>query len=255
MKVGQFLCGFLVVTFAVAVAGRTETVPFDQIRLIVPEPDKAVDWYMQHLDAKPRRSDDFADRVRFNNGGILLSFTKGANAKPSPGSSIDHIGFSVADVDAKMTELEAAGAKVLTPARDIPGLFRLGFVERWGTKIEILKDPDLVGFHHIHLRVPDPGADMKWFTETLGGERATLKGRVDGVKYPELWLLVDKGESELSAGHAIDHIGWRPQDMDAMFAHLKAINVKIIREPALARGQPTMMMEDPYGVRVELIQR
>ena len=96
---------------------------------------------------------------------------------------------------------------------------------------------------------------MKWFTEMVGGERSKLKGRVDGVKYPELWLLVDKGEGELSAGHAIDHIGWRPSNMDAMFAHLKAKNVKIIREPALSRGLPTMMMEDPYGVRVELIQR
>jgi len=255
MRSGTFVCGVLVVTFAVAVAARMETVPYDQIRLIVPEPEKAVDWYMQHLGAQPRRADDFADRVRFNKGGVLLSFTKGATAKPSDGSSIDHLGFSVADVDAKMTELEAAGAKVLTPARDVPGLFRMGFVELWGTKLEIMHDPDLMGLHHIHLRVPDPDADMKWFTETLGGERTKFKGHVEGVKYPELWVLMDKGEGETSTGHAIDHIGWRPQDMDAMFAHLKANNVKIIREPALSRGLPTMMMEDPYGVRVELIQR
>src|SRR5712671_4451559 len=124
MKFGAAVSGLIVAAFVVAIAARTDTVPYDQIRLIVPEPEKAVDWYMQHLGAQPRRPDDFADRVRFNNGGILLSFTKGANAKPSSGSSIDHIGFSVADVDAKMKELEAAGATVVTPARDIPGLFR-----------------------------------------------------------------------------------------------------------------------------------
>ena len=88
MRSGSFVCGVLVVTFAVAVAARMETVPYDQIRLIVPEPEKAVDWYMQHLGAQPRRADDFADRVRFNKGGVLLSFTKGAAAKPSAGHSI-----------------------------------------------------------------------------------------------------------------------------------------------------------------------
>jgi catechol 2,3-dioxygenase-like lactoylglutathione lyase family enzyme len=250
--------GFLLVMLAAVVFVRADaavTLPYDQIRLIVPDPEQAVDWYMQHLGAQPRRPDDFADRVRFNHGGVLLSFTKGANAKPSAGSSIDHIGFSVTNVDAKMKELEAAGAAVVTPPRDIPGFFRVGFVELWGTKIEILNDPDLQGLHHIHLRVPDPDASMKWYVEVIGGERAKLKGPVSGVKYPELWLLADKGDGEPSTGHAIDHIGWRPPNMDATFAHLKAKNVKIIREPALSRGLPTMMMEDPYGVRVELIQR
>ncbi len=253
MRLGPVVCGFLVVGFAAVVDVRAETVPYDQIRLIVPDAEKAVDWYMQHLGAQPRRADDFADRVRY--GGVLLSFTKGADAKPSAGSSIDHLGFSVTDVEAKMRELEAAGATVIAPAREVPGLFKLGFVEMWGTKLEILQDPDTVGFHHIHLRVPDPDASMKWYLEMVGGQRAKLKGRVDGVRYPELWLLMDKGEGEPSRGHAIDHIGWRPQNMDAFFAHLKANNVKIIAEPRLARGLPTMMTEDPYGVRVEFIQR
>ena len=249
----RVLTASLAVALSLSTVLAQRAIPFDQIRLIVPDAEKAVDWYISHLGAEPRRSDDFADRVRY--GGILLSFTRGSDAKPSTGGAIDHIGFSVTDVEAKMKELEAAGATVVTPARDVAGLFRSGFVEMWGTKIEILSDPDLPGFHHIHLRVPDPDADLKWYVEVVGGERGQLKGRLDGVRYPELWLLAEKGESEPSRGHAIDHIGWRPPDMAAMFAHLKAKGVKGDAEPRLSRGLPTMNVEDLFGVRVELIQR
>ena len=53
-----------------------------------------------------------ADRVFF--GRTIFAFAKAENAKPSAGSAIDHIGISVADVDAKMKELQAAGAKVVS---------------------------------------------------------------------------------------------------------------------------------------------
>ena len=42
---------------------------------------------------------------------------------------IDHLGFWFADIDTKMKNFEAAGAKVVAPVRDVPGLFKLGFIE------------------------------------------------------------------------------------------------------------------------------
>src|ERR1017187_6809174 len=69
------------------------------------------------------------------------SFKK-ADAKPSSGRAVDHVGFSFADVDAKMKEFETAGIKIVTPAREVHGLFKLGFVEDpWGTNIEVVQDP------------------------------------------------------------------------------------------------------------------
>ena len=67
-------------------------------------------------------------------------------AQPSTGSALDHIGFSFADLDAKMKEFDAAGIKVVTPVRDVAGLFKLGFIEDpWGTRIEVVQDPDEAG--------------------------------------------------------------------------------------------------------------
>jgi catechol 2,3-dioxygenase-like lactoylglutathione lyase family enzyme len=57
------------------------------------------------------------------------------------------------------------------------------------TKIEVVQDPELVGFHHVHLRVPDPAATLQWYQDMFGGERASLKGRIDGLRYGGVWLL------------------------------------------------------------------
>ena len=62
-------------------------------------------------------------------------------------SAIDHIGISVPNVDAKMQELEAAGAKVTMRARTVAGLPKAGFVQDpFGITIEVLQDPEAVGF-------------------------------------------------------------------------------------------------------------
>src|SRR5579863_977918 len=66
-----------------------------------------------------RRIAEGPDRIMF--GSTRLLFLKKADAKPSSGSAVDHIGFSFADLDAKMKEFEAAGIKLVTPVRDVPG--------------------------------------------------------------------------------------------------------------------------------------
>jgi len=40
-----------------------------------------------------------------------LIFLRNEKAQPSAGSALDHIGFSFADLDAKMNELEADGSR------------------------------------------------------------------------------------------------------------------------------------------------
>ncbi len=117
-------------------------------------------------------------------GSTRLMFLRSATAKPSAGSAIDHIGFSVADLDAKMKEWEAAGIKVTTPVRDVPKLFKLAFLEDpWGTRIEVVQDPELLGLHHVHLRAPNPEDTITWLLDKFGGKRQQLKGMLDAVRY------------------------------------------------------------------------
>ena len=195
------------------------------------------------------------DRVVF--GKTLLVFQKAPSAQPSAGSSIDHIGFSFADLDVKMKEFEAAGIKVLTPVRAMPGVFKLAFIEDpWGVKIEMVQDSETLGFHHVHLFVPDPEESFKWYLHSFGGERTKLKGRLDAMKYGDVWLLAQKGEPVApSAGHAIDHIGWRAENLDATARELKAKGVTFTSEPRPFNALRIAFVQGPAGVRIELVQR
>ena len=229
----------------------------DHIHLNVPDQAQAVAWYQKNFGGQP--TTEAPDRLMF--GDTRLIFLKNASAQPSTGSAIDHIGFSVADLDAKMKELEAAGVKVVTPVREVQGLFKLGFVEDpWGTRIEVVQDPDKLGLHHVHLRGPDPAAILAWYKEKFGGEPAKLKDRIDGVKYSGVWLLAQRGEATPSEGHAVDHFGFRTPNLDAVARTFKAENVKFTTEPRplkLAGGATVNFayIEGPAGAKVELVQR
>jgi catechol 2,3-dioxygenase-like lactoylglutathione lyase family enzyme len=245
----------LATLYATRAASGQTTLPYDHVHLAAPDQAAAVEWYRKNLGGQ--LSAEGKDRVTF--GKTRFIFLKAEAAKPSAGTAIDHIGFSFADLDAKMKELEAAGVKIVTPVRDVAGT-KLGFIEDpWGVKIEVVQDPETLGFHHVHLRAPDPDASLAWYKARFGGETAKLKGRVDGLKYGDVWVLVAKGDATPSVGHAIDHVGWRVADLDQTLAALKARDIKILQGPTaltLATGVVHYsFVEDPAGTKIEIVQR
>jgi len=237
---------------------RAQIMPIiDHIHVGVPDQMKAVDWYRKNFDGKPMA--EGTDRLMF--GDTRVIFLRNEKGQPSSGSALDHLGFSVPDLDAKMKEFEAAGIKVVTPARDVPGLFKLAFIEDpWGTRIEVVQDPDKLGLHHIHLRAPDVAATLAWYKEKFGGETGKLKDRIDGLKYSGVWILVQRGDATPSEGTAVDHIGWRTNDLDVKAVELKAQGVKFTTEPRPLRLPSGVSvnfayLEGPSGAKIELVQR
>jgi predicted enzyme related to lactoylglutathione lyase len=111
-------CAF-VLCAALGALAQPPTLPYDHVHLNVPDQATAVEWYQKNFGGTPTA--EAPDRLMFRT--TRLIFLKNANGQPSAGSSIDHIGFSFADLDAKMKALEAAGVKVVTPVRDVPNLF------------------------------------------------------------------------------------------------------------------------------------
>jgi catechol 2,3-dioxygenase-like lactoylglutathione lyase family enzyme len=230
---------------------------FDHVHLLVPDQAKAVEWYQKAFGGE--RMTEGPDRLMF--AGTRLNFMRNEKGLPSEGSAIDHIGFSAADVDAKVKELEALGAKVLTAPRDVPGLFKLAFVQDpWGTKIEIAPINPGGGLDHIHLRAPDPAQALAWYKERFGGEPAKLRDRIEGLKFGDKWLLVQRGDATPSDGHAIDHFGFRTTDLAKTTAALKAQGVKYTAEPQLLKLASGAVVnyayvEGPAGAKIELVQR
>ncbi|HKV04293.1 MAG TPA: VOC family protein [Candidatus Acidoferrales bacterium] len=240
-----------------------QTFPYDHIHLNVPDPAAAANWYEKYFGG--HRIAEAPNRLMF--GSTRFMFLPRADAKPSSGSVIDHVSFSVADLDAKVKEFEADGVKIVTPERDVPGLFKLAFVEDpWGTRIEVVQDPELLGLHHVHLVAPNPEEVFSWLLAKFGGERAKLKGRIDGIKYSapgfsDVWILVQRGDSQPSDGHAIDHIGWRSTGpLSKTIDDLRAKGVTVTFEPRrlpLPNGPAINFayVAGPAGAKIELVER
>ncbi len=252
-----------VLVAAMSAQAQTPTLPYDHIHLNVPNPAEAANWYEKHFGG--RRITEAPDRLMF--GSTRFMFLRKADALPSAGSAVDHVGFSVADLDAKMKELESAGVKVATPLREVPGLFKLAFVEDpWGTRIEVVQDPELLGLHHIHMRGPDTEQVFTWLLEKFGGQRTQLKGRLDAIKYSapgfsDMWILVQSGDATPSLGRAIDHIGWRstgPLADTINGLRGKAVQVTSEPRPLPLPNGPTInfsYVAGPAGARIEIVER
>jgi len=226
--------------------------PYDHMHLAATNRTEALNWYIEHMDAKMHPQ---GDRVTISD--VMIVFIERETSPPSEGSAVDHFGVSFPDLEAKMREFEAAGVKILAPIRDVPGLFKFAFIEDpWGTKIEVVQDTETLGFHHVHVNVPNPEQTFAWYAEHLGGEPASLKGRIDGLRFGNVWFLArQKDDAPPSRGHAIDHLGWLVTDVDAKFVELKGKGVTIVSEPRQINTAKAGLIDDGNGVLIDVVQR
>ena len=238
-------------------SAQSPTMMYDHVHLAVPQPPVAAAWYMQHFGGDP--IDGRPDRTLI--GTTRFIFRMEANPRPSEGGAVDHLGFSVPDLDAKLRELEAAGARITAPRREPEGLFPLAFVvDPWGTRLEILQDRQHLGFHHIHLRNPDPEATIQAYLNLFGGVRTPLRGRLDGIYYPgNVWVLVTRGEGFPTAGTSIDHLGWRAPSAQPKLEELTRRGATVTNGPnELTFDNGTIhffFIDGPYGVNIEIVER
>ena len=221
---------FVTAVLSAGSAAAQATLPYDHMHLAAPDQANAVEWYQKTFGGETMA--EGKDRLMF--GKTRFIWMKSDAAQPSAGSTIDHIAFSVAD--------------------KAPGFM----TDPWGVRIEILNDPQVRGFHHVHLRSTDPAASLAWYHQRFGGERSKFKGE-DALKYGDVLVMVDKSATAPapSAGHAIDHLGWRVQDLDAQMEAFKGIKVvQQARELQLATARIHFaFVEDTVGAKIELVQR
>jgi catechol 2,3-dioxygenase-like lactoylglutathione lyase family enzyme len=247
------VCCVFVALPAIPSDAVTPAIGFDNVHIRVSDPGKAVQWYIKYFGGtSPNPGQVYI-------GKVLIQVVKTTSPQPSAGSVIDHFGLSFTDLDAKMTELSDSGAKVISPAQDDPGMFRFAFIEDpWGVKIELVQDPELLGFHHVQLKIKDPAATLRWYQDLFGGERAKLKGRIDGVRYGGVWLLAASSGSDTpapSGDRAIQSFGVRVQNADQSSAALVDKGIKLVTPPSNYGDLRYAFLEDLNGIRFEVAQR
>ncbi len=229
---------------------------------------EAVKWYAQHLPCQPLADrDDGIDCA-----GTEIVFVPRPTRGGSQRTGIDHISFSYPDLAAKMAEIEEVGVggrgvrlqrfEDGSTLRDAPGLFTHGFIfDPWGTRIELVEDPETVGFHHVHLSATDPERTLAWYAEFFGGERASLRNRLDGLRFDDIWLFAaphDEGTPAATAGRSIDHLAFEMADIESAAVEMRRGGVEFRQEPRVPDGARTSAMrafiDGPDNVRLAVVE-
>jgi lactoylglutathione lyase len=115
------------------------TFTWEHVHLRSPDPEATARWYQEMLGAEVVRTEqpDGAARVDLLLGGTQKVFVAPANPAAMPGPApdapymgLEHIGLTVADIDAAVTELKAKGVRfTLDPTTVRPGV-RIAFLRR-----------------------------------------------------------------------------------------------------------------------------
>jgi catechol 2,3-dioxygenase-like lactoylglutathione lyase family enzyme len=243
------LAALAAITFAPAAPRAADDLSFDHISFSVPDPAKAAAWYVNTLGANP----DGTAGVTF--GSIRFRFRQAAAAAPSAGSVIDHLGFTVTSLAAKVAEWRAAGLAPIASPPNSGGLKATWFEDPWGIRLEVLQD-DHAGLHHVHLLATDRAATVKWLTTSLGGTRVDGPG-LEMLKFGALSVAVlEVAQAPVgSASSVIDHLGWTTASVDEAAAVLKQGGVKFTIEPRTTGTLKMAFIEGPNQLRVEILQR
>jgi catechol 2,3-dioxygenase-like lactoylglutathione lyase family enzyme len=256
---------FLIAMAGVCLGAQSKAMlPFDHIHLNEPAAEGS-QWWEKNIPGG-RRITEAPNRIMY--GAVRLMFLSPRSSGGSDGSVIEHLGFSVADLDATMSAMTAAGAKIVEPVKDTPGLYKTAMIEDpWGTRVQLVQDRELLGLHHVQLRSPDTDGVYRWLLDKFGGERTKIKGQIDAVKYAGIpgfttvYIIAAKGTSVPSEGRVIDHIGWRSTaTIDQTKAMLEGKSVQLTSQPrplTLPNGPSInfFYVAGPDGTRIELVER
>jgi catechol 2,3-dioxygenase-like lactoylglutathione lyase family enzyme len=179
----------------------------------------------------------------------------------SVGSVVNHVGFIVNNVQELAAKWKAAGVPVL------PGnnnrLDQAFVLTPDGVRIEILEDKTQampIRNEHVHFFVPETEiAKMQaWYAKTFGGKAgARNKAPIVDVPGGQLRFAKIDARQAPTRGRVLDHIGFDVKDLQAFVTRIEAEGVKLDEPVRKVASSGTLLtyMTDPWGTRIELVQR
>jgi catechol 2,3-dioxygenase-like lactoylglutathione lyase family enzyme len=197
--------------------------------------------------------------------GVVVFLNLGPGAAPATGGSVgtvvNHVGFTVPNVQAAVAQWKAAGVPVEPGA---PGRKDQAFVVTPdGLRIEILEDKTQtvpIKNHHIHFYVP---ADQipkiqAWYAHFFGAVPG-MRGQNVAADLPGVNLTFSKTDKPTVAtkGHVLDHIGFDVKNLEAFCKNLEAQGIKLDRPYTKnpKTGAALAFIHDPWGTSIEMNDR
>jgi catechol 2,3-dioxygenase-like lactoylglutathione lyase family enzyme/extradiol dioxygenase family protein len=203
-------------------------------------------------------------RHRVNFPGVMV-ILDGAPGTPPPsagsvGSVVDHIGFSVQNVQEQVAKWKAAGVPV---APSNSGRLDQAYVNTAdGLKIEIFENKNQtmpIQSEHIHFFMPESAIapSQAWYGKIFGA-KAGVSNNAPVADIPGAQLryrTVDKALAP-TKGRVLDHLGFDVKDLKAFIKMLEANNIKLDRPYSVNDlGVGIAFITDPWGAYIEINER
>jgi len=189
--------------------------------------------------------------------GVTIVIKKGESAGGSEGTTVNHLGFLVQDLKARVKHWEGLGLKV-DEVRPSPIQAFLRFPGN--IKVELSEDPTIttpVAHHHIHLYTTEVDAMKKWYVEKFGGAPGK-RGRFEEAWFPGVRISIAPADDKPAGtkGRAVDHIGFEIDGLEAFCKKLEAQGVKfdIPYKTVPAIKLSIAFLTDPWGTYIELTE-
>lgn len=223
------------------------------LHLNAADPDASIAFWKNVVGASTLTADSFSG---VGMSGATILFTKKAPTGSSAGTGINHLAVRVPDLGPIVDNLAKTKFKNSHPEGDKT---RLMIEAPEGLLLEVVEDSSMytsLEYSHTHLQSSQPKEMQAWYVKNLSGRPAGDTG--DSVQFPGAMLTFTQGDAGApTLDRAIDHIGFEVKDLAGIAKKLTDAGAKL---ESPAHPEPKMnatvaVLTDPWGVRLELIQR
>lgn len=184
--------------------------------------------------------------------GVYIIINKAEPTAGSVGSSADHFGLSVKNLNEIKTKLAAVNVEVQGPFAGMPDGLRLELLEDKAQTLPVV-------MHHIHLTTANGEALRQWYVKTFGagvGSRRNLPAAIFNGNQVDFLPASGPNPPVATKGRTIDHIGFEVKNLEIFVKKLQAqgLTIEIPYRDMPNLGLKVAFIVDPVGTRIELTE-
>jgi catechol 2,3-dioxygenase-like lactoylglutathione lyase family enzyme len=188
--------------------------------------------------------------------GTFVMLRQGEPTGGSVGSTVNHVGFLVKNMQDWLPKWQAAGMKIETTARPT----QVYLMAPDDVRVEILEDTSItvpLKMHHVHFYNAAPADVQAWYVKTFGAT-AGKRGQFDSADLPGVNLTFTKSQTPPAGtrGRSFDHVGFEVKNLEAFCKKLEAGGTKFDR-PYMRLPNSNVAVAfftDPWGTFIEVTE-
>jgi catechol 2,3-dioxygenase-like lactoylglutathione lyase family enzyme len=212
----------------------------------------------------PNKADERFQRVTFP--GVVVNVNLGEERPPATGGTqgtvINHVGFTVPNVQEAVAKWKAAGVPVLPGGNNRTDQ---AYVETPdGLRIEILENKSQkypIQHEHIHFRLLESAIPQSqaWYAKIFGAKigKGGNDAPIADLPGAQLRFAKDSQAQLPTRGRVLDHVGFDISDLQGFIKKLEANGIKLDQPytKSSVPGGGFVFITDPWGVSIELTER